>query len=339
MYNDRLIFKTSSLDEVYYLKDTIFIKFSSKRNTISNSTLNGGINNNLKYLFNHHLSQETLDYLENHDLKEYLINHCDDLKFDSNLSAGLVTLALMKNLSIVTKKHNNLEVTAITTAGVRVNAVRAGDDSTYWEENGEFHAGTINTILLINSKLSQDTLVEAFMTACEAKTVALNNLKIPSQFSNGIATGTGTDGLIIASNLDSSNSLTNAGKHSKLGELIAKSIIESIHVAIKKQVWITPNSQSNVLVLLNRYKLDINKFYDGLNQDKHTFISQLKFDSKIQENIAVATSILNLFDDVENGIISKDVAYDIANSLLDYCVGSVVKELLTYWINYFCRPD
>ena len=335
MYNNRLIFKTSSSDEVYYLKDSIFVKFNSKRNTISNSILNGGINNDLKYLFNHHLSQETLDYLENHDLKEYLIKYCSDLNFDSKLSCGLVTLALMKNLSIVTKKHNNLEVTAITTAGVRVNAVRAGDDSSYWEENGEFHAGTINTILLINSKLSQSTLVEAFMTASEAKTVALDSLKIPSQFSNGFVTGTGTDGLTVASNLDSSNLLTNAGKHSKLGELIAKSIIESIHVAIKKQVWITPSSQSNVLVLLNRYKLDINQFYDSINQDKHSFISQLKFDSKIQENIAVTTSVLNLMDDVENGIIAKDVAHDLANSLLEYCVGYTVKKLLSYWINYF----
>ena len=335
MYNNRIIFKTSSLDEVYYLKDSIFIKFNTKRNTISNSILNGGFNTSLKYVFNHHLSQETINYLENNDLKEYLIEYCDGLKFDSNLSSGLVTLALMENLSIITKKYNNLEVTAITTAGVRVNAVRAGDDSSYWEENGEFHAGTINTILLINSKLSQNTLVEAFMTASEAKTVALNNLKIPSQFSNGFATGTGTDGLIIASNLDSSNLLTNAGKHSKLGELIAQTIIESIHVAIKKQVWITPNSQSNVLVLLNRYKLDINEFYDSLNQDKHDFISQLKFDSKIHENIAVTTSILNLIDDVGNGIISKEVAFELANSFLDYCIGDVVKKILAYWINHF----
>ena len=335
MYNNRLIFKTSTLDEVYYLKDTIFVKFNSKRNTISSSTLNGGINNELKYVFNHHLSQETINYLENHDLNEYLIKHCDDLKFDFRQSSGLVTLALMKNLSIITKKYKNLEVTAITTAGVRVNAVCAGDDSSYFEDNGEFHAGTINTILLINAHLAENTLAEAFMTASEAKTVALNTLKIPSQFSNAFATGTGTDGLIIASNLDSSNLLTNAGKHSKLGELIAKSIVESIHVAIKKQVWITPNSQSNVLVLLNRYKLNINEFYDSLNQDKHSFISRLKFDSKIQENIAVTTSILNLFDDVENGIVSRDVAYNLSNSLLDFCVGSTVKELLSYWIDYF----
>lgn len=335
MYDNRLIFKTSTSDEVYYFKDAIFINFNHRRNAISNSVLNGGINDNLKTLFNHHLTQENINYLENHDLHDYLAGMCDDYGFDSSESCGLVTLARMRNLSIVTKGYEKLEVTAITTAGVRVNAACAGDDASYYEENGRFHAGTINTILLINSRLDDNTLTEAFMTASEAKTVALNNLKIPSQFSNSFATGTGTDGLIIASDLDSSNLLTNAGKHSKLGELIAKSVIESIGVAIKKQVWITSRSQSNVLVLLNRYKLNINEFYDGLNEDKHDFISMLKTDSKIQENIAVTSSILNLMDDVEKGIIEKEIAFNIANSILDDCVGYHVKKLLLYWINTF----
>lgn len=335
MYSNRLIFRTSTSDEVYYLKNSIFIKFNSKRNVISNSVLNGGFKKDLKYVFNHHLSQENIDYLENHDLYDYLVDLCNNYNFNPLKSTGLVTLALMKNLSIVSKKFKNLEVSAITTAGVRVNAVCAGDNASYYEENGKFKAGTINTILLINSKLNDNVLAEAFMVASEAKSVALNNLKIPSQFSNNFATGTGTDGLIIASNLDSNHSITNAGKHSKLGELIAKSIIESIHVAIKKQVWITHSSQSNVLVRLNRYKLDINEFYDSLNQDKHDFILQLKIDSKIPENIAITSSILNLIDDVEKGIIKKEVACDLSNGLLAYCKGDTVNSLLSFWIKKF----
>lgn len=335
MYNNRLIFKTSTEDEVYYLKDTIFIKFAFRRNCISNSVLNGGIQNNLSFVFNHHLSQENIDFLENHDLRDYLVDLCHELDIDSNKSAGLVTLALMNNLSIVTKEYKQLVVTAISTAGVRVNAVCAGDDAGFYEENGEFKPGTINTILLINSKLDDNVLAEAFMVASEAKTVALNNLMIPSQFSNNFATGTGTDGLIIASNLDSDNLITNAGKHSKLGELIAKSIIESIHVAIKKQVSITPHSQSNVLVLLNRYKLDINQFYDTLNQNKHDFICQLKSDSIIHENVAITLSILNLMDNVGKGILDKKTAYDLSYKLVDYCIGNTVKCLLLFWIEKF----
>lgn len=335
MYNNRLIFKTSTHDEVYYLKDSIFIRFNNRRNFISNSVLNGGIRNNLKFAFNHHLSQKNIDYLENHDLCEYLGDLCKGFDVNSVNATGLVTLARMENVSIITNRYKKLEVSAVTTAGVRVNASCAGDDASFYEENGKFLPGTINSIVIVNSKLDDNVLAEAFMVASEAKTVALRNLKIPSQFSNEFATGTGTDGLIVTSNLDSGNSLTNANKHSKLGELIAKTIIESIHVAIKKQVWITPTSQSNVLVLLNRYKIDINEFYDSLNQDKHDFICQLKIDSKIQENIAITSSILNLIDDVKKGIIDKDVAYEISNSFLDCCIGNTVNRMLKFWIEKF----
>ncbi len=310
MYSNKLIFKTSNNDEIFYLKDTILIKFGVNRNGFSTSKLNPGTNELYKSVFNQHLSQEKIDYLENHDVYQYLINECDLMNLDSKYSTGLITLAEMKNVSIVSKTFNNLEVTAIATAGVRTNATRAGDPASYWEENGEFHFGTINIILLTNVHLDKSTLAEAFMTITEAKTVALNDLRIPSQYSNGFATGTGTDGVAIFSNADSDDILTNAGKHSKLGELIANAVIEAIPKAISKQVWITSKSQSNALVRLNRYKLDINEFYDNLDCDKFEFIKQLRIDARKQVNVAITTSILNLIDDVENNLIEKKVAYE-----------------------------
>ena len=250
-------------------------------------------------------------------------------------STGLITFAEMKNVSIVSKKFKNLEVTAIVTAGVRTNASRAGDEASYWEDNGEFHFGTINVILLTNARLGKPTLTEAFMTVTEAKSVALNKLKIPSQYSNGFATGTGTDGVAIFSNLESDNTLNNAGKHSKLGELIGKSVIEAITKAIGKQVWITNKSQSNALVRLNRYSLDINEFYDKLNCDKLEFINQLRIDAKKQDNVAITTSILNLIDEVDDNLIQKQDAYDLAIKIKENCNSYPIKTLLEYWINYF----
>ena len=236
------------------------------------------------------------------------------------------------------RKYKNVEVTAISTAGVRTNSSKAGDPASYWQENGEFHFGTINTILLTNVNLSKSTLVEAFMCATEAKTVAMNNLKIPSQYSNGYATGTGTDGLCIFSNTDSDDVITNAGKHSKMGELIAKAVIESVTKAIGKQVWITNKSQANVLVRLNRYSLDINDFYNDLDYDKFQFISKLQKDMKKPENVAIATSVLNLFDEVDCGLINKKEAFGLAKKIVDEnCNSYPIKELLNYWINYFIR--
>ena len=330
---DRLFFLSSVDDEIYYLKDTIFVKFNVKRNGISTSKLNGGFSNNFKSVFNHHLSQENIDYLENHDVGDYLIQHCWSLNIDSAYSTGLTTLARMKNVSIVTKSFKSLEVVALTTAGVRTNAVRAGDPAAYYEENGRF--GTINTIILINAHLEYETLLEAFMTATEAKTVALNDLKIPSQYSNGYATGTGTDGLCIFSNLESDNNLTNAGKHSKLGELIASAVSESIKKAVKKQVWISEKSQSNALVRLNRYTLDINEFYDNLDCDKEEFIRLLQKDMKKQDNVAITTSILNLIDEFENNLIEKEEAFKLACFIKENCESYPIRSLLEYWINYF----
>lgn len=330
---DRLFFLSSVNDEIYYLKDTIFVKFNVKRNGISTSKLNGGFSNNFKSVFNHHLSQENIDYLENHDVGDYLIQHCRSLNIDSAYSTGLTTLARMKNVSIVTKSFKSLDVVALTTAGVRTNAVRAGDPAAFYEENGKF--GTINSIILINVHLGYETLLEAFMTATEAKTVALNDLKIPSQYSNGYATGTGTDGLCVFSNLESSNTITNAGKHSKLGELIASAVCESVKKAVKKQVWISENSQSNALVRLNRYTLDINEFYDNLDYDKDLFIRQLQKDMKKQDNVAITTSVLNLIDEFENNLIEKEDALKLACRINENCTSYPIKCLLEYWINYF----
>ncbi|MGX8694098.1 MAG: adenosylcobinamide amidohydrolase, partial [Methanobrevibacter sp.] len=212
--------------------------------------------------------------------------------------------------------------------------VRAGDPASYYEENGKF--GTINTIILINACLDYETLLDAFMSATEAKTVALNDLKIPSQYSNGYATGTGTDGLCIFSNLESGNVLTNAGKHSKLGELIGQCVIDSVKKAIKKQVWISPKSQSNVLVRLNRYSLDINEFYDNLDCDKFEFIKSLQKEMKKQDNVAAATSVLNLIDEVDCGLIKKEDALELSKKIIkENCNSYPIKKLLQYWINYF----
>ena len=337
MNPNRLIFKTSLDDEVYYFNDTLFVNFNVERNGISTSKLNGGFHQNFTSAFNHHLSQENIDYLIDHDVCQYLMEHCEKFDVDSSCSTGLITLAEMSHAGIVSKDYKNLEVTAITTAGVRTNASRAGDPASYYEENGKF--GTINIIILINAYLSEETLLEAFMTATEAKAVALNDLRIPSQYSNGYATGTGTDGMCVFSNLESENTLTNAGKHSKLGELIGKCVIESVLNAIRKQVWITSKSQSNALVRLNRYTLDINEFYDNLDEDKSDFIRQLQAEMKKQDNVAVTSSVLNLIDEVGDGLIEGDDAFRLANEIIKNCNSYPVRKLLEYWINYFLRLD
>lgn len=337
MQTKRLIFKNSTGDRAYIYENSIVVEFGVCRNGISTSELNGGYKKNFKIAFNHYLSQENIDFLENHSIKDYLIRQSGILGIDSKFTTGLLTSAQMENACVVTKQYRNLEVSAITTAGVRVNASRAGDSASYYEENGDFQfdVGTINVIILTNVCLGPGTLVNGLVTATEAKTVALSNLRIPSQFSNGFATGTGTDGIAIFSNSESDNMLSNAGKHSKLGELIAKCVIESISEAIKRQVWITKESQCSVLARLRRYDLDINEFYDDID-NKEEFVKSLQVAARKQENVALTTSVLHLIDEVENNLLDKKIAYSLANSILENnCDDFCIQKLLTFWINKF----
>lgn len=337
MQTKRLIFKNSTGDKAYIYENSIVVEFGVCRNGISTSELNGGYKKNFKIAFNHYLSQENIDFLENHSIKDYLIRQSGILGIDSKFTTGLLTSAQMENACVVTKQYRNLEVSAITTAGVRVNASRAGDSASYYEENGDFQfdVGTINVIILTNVCLGPGTLANGLVTATEAKTVALSNLRIPSQFSNGFATGTGTDGIAIFSNSESDNMLSNAGKHSKLGELIAKCVIESISEAIKRQVWITKESQCSVLARLRRYDLDINEFYDDID-NKEEFVKSLQVAARKQENVALTTSVLHLIDEVENNLLDKKIAYSLANSILENnCDDFCIQKLLTFWINKF----
>ncbi|WP_404807391.1 adenosylcobinamide amidohydrolase [Methanobrevibacter smithii] len=337
MQTKRLIFKNSTGDRAYIYENSIVVEFGVCRNGISTSELNGGYKKNFKIAFNHYLSQENIDFLENHSIKDYLIRQSGILGIDSKFTTGLLTSAQMENACVVTKQYRNLEVSAITTAGVRVNASRAGDSASYYEENGDFQfdVGTINVIILTNVCLGPGTLANGLVTATEAKTVALSNLRIPSQFSNGFATGTGTDGIAIFSNSESDNMLSNAGKHSKLGELIAKCVIESISEAIKRQVWITKESQCSVLARLRRYDLDINEFYDDID-NKEEFVKSLQMAARKQENVALTTSVLHLIDEVENNLLDKKIAYSLANSILENnCDDFCIQKLLTFWINKF----
>ena len=92
---------------------------------------------------------------------------------------------------------------------------------------------------------------------------------------------------------------------------------------------------SNVLVRLNRYKLDINEFYNNLDCDKYQFIQKLQCDAKNQYNVAITSSILNLIDEYYCNMINKDDAYDLSKKILKNCNSYPVKKLLDYWINYF----
>lgn len=74
----------------------------------------------------------------------------------------------------------------------------------------------------------------ALMLCSEAKAAAVSHLLLGSCYSE-IATGSGTDGTVIAACMDGKTTLTDASGHSKLGELIGRTVSTAVTQALLKQ--------------------------------------------------------------------------------------------------------
>lgn len=341
----KLISKTINQDEIYLNNDSIVVKFSSKKNGIVTSWLNGGYKEDLTAVFNHQLSQKNIDKYYNGGILRFLEKLSADFSRQLNLKndklSGMVTSADIKKYSIAIERYDKIEVLAITTAGARVNTVSAGDKGSYYELNGEYKLdsklnskeanlnkidfkkpGTINTIILINGKLDESALLLCEMIAVEAKAVALRELMISSNYSNEIGTGTGTDGIAIFSNLESENYIENISKHAKIGEMIGRCVTRSIKDSLAKLQWLTPTYQLNALVRLDRFKMNLDKFYNEYvcvksEKEKKEFILSLMKISKNPELVGYVSMIIHIIDQYRVGLLSKKASLKVSNSILN----------------------
>ncbi|MGC8604533.1 MAG: adenosylcobinamide amidohydrolase, partial [Desulfomonilaceae bacterium] len=172
-------------------------------------------------------------------------------------------------------KFRDLEITVACTAGVESNSMRAGDPAGIYELEGRFeivddssssNVGTINIIICINHELTQSALTDCAMTATEAKSAVLQELGINSRYSDSIATGTGTDQILVASPIGTELPIGYARKYTKLGELIGKTCISAIRETLVWQNNLTPNVRCSCLAHLGRLCSNQETFCDGVGR-------------------------------------------------------------------------
>ena len=63
--------------------------------------------------------------------------------------------------------------------------------------------------------------------------------------------------------------------------------------------------------------------------------SILQKEMKKQDNVAIASSVLNIIDEVECGLIKKEDALMLSSMMIENCDSYSIKKLLEYWIDYF----
>jgi len=160
-----------------------------------------------------------------------LTRYCREHNWIGN-TVGMMTAASMDSFRIFKTHRQEVDIIVLVTTGLS-NARRAGDHAEYRKICPiVLDAGTINIICLTSIGMVPAAMIEAVMTATEAKAAALQNLDIKSPVSRETATGTGTDAIAIAAN-PVAEKIKCCGKHVVFGEILARLVIEAVTASIK----------------------------------------------------------------------------------------------------------
>lgn len=166
--------------------DTAFIVRSATPLTILSSAVVGGGYTQARVIINRHVhkaydhpdpAQDLHDFARQNGINEAFV--------------GLMTAVYIDHTQIIAQTHAGVQGALILTAGYS-NATAAG-----LTPPADLRPGTINLILLLDAALSPAAMVNAVITATEAKTHILR--RWDKRTPDGLpATGTSTDSVVVA---------------------------------------------------------------------------------------------------------------------------------------------
>lgn len=361
-----LLRRLSTGDRVLREGHLIKIEFAGRRNVLSTCAYNGGYKENLTVVYNYDSShgKTVVSAMKASSLKEHMRLTAEEIGIDPEISAGMCTAAQMENAVVREMSHNGVTVTAVVTGGIDVNGGRAGDPASWYEKDGGYEmiayrsgkrndnsenpspvSGTINIMLAIDARVSESVMASALMTATEAKTAAIQELILPSRYSRGIATGSGTDKAIIIGNPESEIRLTDAGKHSMLGEMIGRTVLAAVREALDKQTDANPRSQHNVISRMERFgitgeRIEFMLAERGAEIRKERVRERVVQVSGKSELVAAASLYAHLLDQMEWGLLDEKETEWACMKVLeafglgegqdrDACAGDMTKALVS----------
>lgn len=148
---------------------------------------------------------------------------------------GLMTGVALDEAAIVTRENGGLKVASIVTVGLS-NVSAAGHDP--WLVADRPGPGTINIVVVIEAALTPAAMVNAVLTATEAKTLALVEREIRTARGER-ASGTSSDAIVIAAIPPAAGPdgppLRYAGPATRLGLLIGATVREAVASRLPRQ--------------------------------------------------------------------------------------------------------
>lgn len=333
-----IIHTMPSGDVVHRHDRSIVVKFSGRRSVISSGHINGGYREDLTAVYNHN-ADAILDRAHHNSeaaYREYMKGVTRAMGLDVEKTSALGTGVCMDNAVIRSIEYQGLHVTAIVTGGIDHNGGRVGDPASIVERNGAVMpvSGTINVILEINAKLPPHALARAIVTLTEAKTAAIQELMLGSCYSTGLATGSGTDQVIVIGNDESDLEITYVGKHAKAGELIGRAVKEAVTEALFRHSGVSPSAQHSALKRLKRFGVNEENLWEtyaggrepGSCMEKPAFAERLRRIDRSNELVTLTSLYVHLLDQADWGLIDAGEVRWAGSLLLAHIAGDHVVE-------------
>jgi adenosylcobinamide amidohydrolase len=301
---------------------------------LSTSARNGGWADHVRHLVNHqscegsgHEARARLMHEQGQE--RYHDTVCREIDLPEEATATMGTAANMNYAAVVVTRDEDVSVAAIVTAGVATNAVCAGDPAN-WRETPEGFAkiaavaGTINTILLVNTPVAPGALARTAITMTEGKSAALQRLAVPSCYSADLATGTGTDQFCIAAPVvraagEGVKPLTSASPHMKFGEITGVAVREATLEALRWQNGLESSYTRGLFHALGRYGVREATIFEDLASSDDVTLAPEDFEllrknskSAFYEPLvgASAHALATVLDRIRHGTIPASTARD-----------------------------
>lgn len=336
--------------ELYRHGRFIVAELKGPHRVFTTSSCVGGVSHKVRHLVNHQSCEATGHSergAEMHrlGLDGYHEAVCLELSLEPGATAVMGTAANMIYAAHETAEYDDLRVDAIVTAGVEGNAACAGDPAQWietpsgWDKLSHV-AGTINSIVVFNQRLKPEAQVRAMLTITEGKTAALTELGISSRYSQDLATGTGTDQICVAApEADDRYAYTATNPHSKLGELVGRSVRAATKNALRWQNGLEPSHTRSVIHALRRFGFSESSFVDAmktrLNEASMLLLEKNKNAILYEPQVAAAAyAFAGVLDRVRFGVLPASAARDVLRyqaATLAASLSARVDRWLTFW--------
>lgn len=214
----------TKLDSLFSIKQCdklFFIKLPNEFHICSWAIQNGGFKKLRKVCWLEVSNSELRPDVDPIDLVQRKVNSTDFEQSTIMLTSHPVTNYVYRSY-----KEEKLRVSVIATVGMS-NAVAIGEKPQF-----ERQCSTINILCSISSSIQQPAFYEALALISEARTSACLEANIKSPYTGTLSTGTGTDCVAFAANLEDKG-LLYTGKHTLTGYLIGKTVKEAVSVGLK----------------------------------------------------------------------------------------------------------